>query len=155
MAIANPRPAYRDHADLGLNLSFRQITVTHHTPATGFIYQISILTNESRHLRIDTQSLPDGETVLAFMFADLGKHKNWWLVIDGEDIDLCTEDPGKDVDLYLAADLRTMIEVWQGDIRLEDALRDERILATGARRLRRSLPDWFLLCSFAGVKSVV
>ena len=73
----------------------------------------------------------------------------------GEDIDLCTEDPGKDVDLYLAADLRTMIEVWQGDIRLEDALRDERIQATGARRLRRSLPDWFLLCSFAGVKSVV
>ncbi len=34
--------------------------------------------------RIDTQSLPDGETVLAFMFADLDKHKNWWLVIDGE-----------------------------------------------------------------------
>ncbi len=32
--------------------------------------------------RIDTQSLPDGETVLAFMFADLDKHKNWWLVID-------------------------------------------------------------------------
>ena len=104
--------------------------------------------------RIDTQSLPDGETVMAFVFADLGKHKNCWLVIDGEDIDLCTEDPGKDVDLYLASDLRTMIEVWQGDIRLEDALRDERILATGARRLRRSLPDWLLLCSFAGVKSM-
>ncbi len=105
--------------------------------------------------RIDTQSLPDGETVLAFMFADLDKHKNWWLVIDGEDVDLCTEDPGKDVDLYLASDLRTMIEVWQGDTRLEDALRDERILATGARPLLRSLPDWFLLCSFAGVKSMV
>ena len=105
--------------------------------------------------RIDTRSLPDGETVLAFMFADLDKHKNWWLVIDGEDIDLCTEDPGKDVDLYLASDLRTMIEVWQGDTRLEDALRDERILATGARPLLRSLPDWFLLCSFAGVKSMV
>ncbi len=105
--------------------------------------------------RIDTRSLPDGETVLAFMFADLDKHKNWWLVIDGEDIDLCTEDPGKDVDLYLASDLRTMIEVWQGDTRLEDALGDERILATGARPLLRSLPDWFLLCSYAGVKSMV
>ncbi len=48
-----------------------------------------------------------------------------------------------------------MIEVWQGDTRHEDALRDERILATGARPLLRSLPDWFLLCSFAAVKSMV
>ena len=105
--------------------------------------------------RIDTQSLPDGETVLAFMFSDLDKHKNWWLVIDGVDIDLCTEDPGKDVDLYVASDLRTMIEVWQGDTGLNEALRDERIMTTGTTRLRRTLPDWFALCSYAGVKSMV
>ena len=105
--------------------------------------------------RIDTDSLPDGETVLAFMFSDLYKHKNWWLVIDGADVDLCTVDPGKDVDLYLASDVRTMVEVWQGDTDLKQALRDERIMATGAKRLLRSLPDWFALCSFAGVKSMV
>ena len=105
--------------------------------------------------RIDTQKLPDGETVLAFMFADLDKHKNWWLVIDGEDVDLCTEDPGKDVDLYFASSLRTMVEVWQGDAELRDALRDEKIMTTGSTRLQRSLPDWFALCSYAGVKSMV
>jgi DNA-binding HxlR family transcriptional regulator len=105
--------------------------------------------------RIDTQNLPDGETVLAFMFSDLDKHKNWWLVIDGEDVDLCTEDPGKDVDLYFASDLRTMIEVWQGDTELKDALREERILTTGTPGLQRSLPEWFALCSYADVKSMV
>jgi DNA-binding HxlR family transcriptional regulator len=104
--------------------------------------------------RIDTRNLPDGETVLAFMFSDLDKYKNWWLVIDGEDVDLCTEDPGKDVDLYLASDLRTMIEVWQGDTPLRDVLGDERILATGAQPLLRSLPDWFALCKDADVKSM-
>jgi DNA-binding HxlR family transcriptional regulator len=104
--------------------------------------------------RIDTRNLPDGETVLAFMFSDLDKYKNWWLVIDGEDVDLCTEDPGKDVDLYLASDLRTMIEVWQGDTPLRDVLGDERILATGAQPLLRSLPDWFALCKYADVKSM-
>ena len=105
--------------------------------------------------RIDTGNLPDGETVIAFMFSDLDKYKNWWLVIDGEDVDLCTEDAGKDIDLYLASDLRTMIEVWQGDTPLRDALGVERILATGATRLRRTLPDWFALCCYAGVKSMV
>jgi hypothetical protein len=88
------------------------------------------------------------------MFSDLDTYKNWWLVIDGEDVDLCTEDPGKDVDLYLASDLRTMIEVWQGDTPLRDALGEERILATGARPLLRSLPDWFALCKYADVKSM-
>lgn len=102
---------------------------------------------------IDTARLPDGVTVLAFIFSDLDKYKNWWLVIDGEDVDLCTEDPGRDVDVYLASDIRTMIEVWQGDIELAGALVDERILATGAKPLLRSMPEWFALCRFANVKS--
>jgi len=27
--------------------------------------------------------------------------KSWWLVIDGEKVDLCLTDPGYDVDLYV------------------------------------------------------
>ena len=53
MAIANPGPAYRDRADPGLDLSFRQMTVAHHTPAAGLIHQIGVLGNEGRHLRLD------------------------------------------------------------------------------------------------------
>ena len=92
---------------------------------------------------IDTTHLPDGVTVLAFIFGDLDKYKNWWLVIDGADVDLCTEDPGRDVDLFLASNIRTMVEAWQCDIELTDALADERILATGDKSLLRSMPDWF------------
>ncbi|MCP4383319.1 MAG: helix-turn-helix transcriptional regulator, partial [Hyphomicrobiales bacterium] len=102
---------------------------------------------------IDTQHLPDGQTVVAFIFPDLDKHKNWWLVADGDEIDLCTEDPGKDVDLFLVSDVRSMVEVWQGDRELDDALRTERLVATGSEPIRRSLPDWFALCRYADVKS--
>lgn len=104
---------------------------------------------------IDTAHLPGGVTVLAFIFSDLGKYKNWWLVIDGDDVDLCTEDPGRDVDVFLASDIRTMIDVWQGDTELADALADERILATGTKPLLRSMPKWFALCRFADVKSMI
>ena len=103
---------------------------------------------------IDTTHLPDGVTVLAFIFGDLDKFKNWWLVIDGADVDLCTEDPGRDVDLFLASNIRTMVEVWQGDVELAQALADERILATGDKSLLRSMPDWFALCVYAGVRPV-
>ena len=104
--------------------------------------------------RIDTKKLPDGETIVMFMFRDLDKHKNWWLVICGEEVDLCTEDPGKDVDLFMVSDVRTMVEVWQGDTELRAALRDDRIIATGSENLLRTLSQWFALCSYANVKSV-
>jgi hypothetical protein len=32
----------------------------------------------------------------------------------GKDVDLCSVDPGFDVDLYLATDLRTMTEILMG-----------------------------------------
>ena len=102
--------------------------------------------------RIDSQSLPDGETVLCFTFSDLDQHKTWWLVIDGDEIDLCTEDTGKDVDLYVTSDLRTMVEIWEGDTDLRTAIRDERVIAMGAPHLIRSINDWFGFCAYAQVK---
>jgi hypothetical protein len=43
--------------------------------------------------RFKISGLPDGETVLCLIFNDLNQFKTWWLVIDGEDVGLCTEDP--------------------------------------------------------------
>ncbi|MCP4381818.1 MAG: transcriptional regulator, partial [Hyphomicrobiales bacterium] len=48
-----------------------------------------------------------------------------------------------------------MVEVWQGDRELDDALRTERLVATGSEPIRRSLPDWFALCRYADVKSAI
>lgn len=104
------------------------------------------------HRRIDTKSLPGGETVLSFSFPDLLKYKSWWLVIYHDAVDLCTEDPGKDVDLYISTDLRTMIEVWQGDRDLKTALRQGRIRAIGSRHLIRTMAHWFTLSIYAGVR---
>jgi DNA-binding HxlR family transcriptional regulator len=104
------------------------------------------------HRRILTQHLPDGQTVLCMSFTDLHKHKTWWLVIDGDDVDLCTEDTGKDVDLYVTTELRTMVEIWEGDADLKKAIRDDRVTAIGDKSLIRTMPDWFGLCSFADIR---
>ena len=104
------------------------------------------------HRRIQTDSLPDGETVLSFNFSDLDKYRKWWLVISRQDVDLCTEDPGKDIDLYVSSDLRTMVEVWQGDKDLKATLRDERIQVVGSNVLIRNIEDWIGLCTYADVR---
>ncbi len=104
------------------------------------------------HRRILTQHLPDGQTVLCMSFNDLDKHKTWWLVIDGDDVDLCTEDTGKDVDLYVTTKLRTMVEIWEGDADLKKAIRDDRLTAIGDKSLIRTMPDWFGLCFVSHVR---
>ena len=101
--------------------------------------------------RIDKTALPDGETVLCFQFTDVKKRdfRHWWLICQGSDVDLCYEDPGKDVDCYIAGSSRDLIAVWMGDVPLSKALQSERIQLTGERSLCRTFPRWFALAAFA------
>jgi len=102
--------------------------------------------------RLQTEHLPDGETVICLMFEELAQHKTWWLVVDGAEVDLCTEDPGKEVDLYLSSRVRTLVEVWEGDLEMRTALRSGSIQVNGSRHLVRTMPDWFGVCLYKDVK---
>ena len=102
--------------------------------------------------RIKTEHLPDGETVICFIFNELTKHKTWWLLIEGEEVDLCTDDPGKDADLYITSNVRTIVEVWEGDLNIRSALRNELIKVNGLRHLINTMPDWFGVCIYNEVK---
>ena len=102
--------------------------------------------------RLQTDHLPDGETVLCFLFEGLKKHTTWWLLVEGDTVDLCTEDPGKNVDLYITSRVRTLVEVWKGDLDARNAIRQGLIEAQGSRHLVRTMPDWFGTCLYKGVR---
>ncbi len=102
--------------------------------------------------RLQTEHLPDGVTVICFIFDELVKHKTWWLLVNGDVVDLCTEDPGKDVDLYINSSVRTIVGVWQGDLNIRTALRNGSIKANGLRHLVRTMPDWFGVCLYKEVQ---
>ncbi len=71
----------------------------------------------------------------------------------GDAVELCLEDPGHEVDLWVSATLVDMIYVWRGDRSLAEALREERIELHGPRRLRRAFRDWFGISVLAHVES--
>ena len=102
--------------------------------------------------RLRTEHLPDGETVICLTFDELKMHKTWWLLVDGDVIDVCTEDPDKDVDLYLNSSVRAMVEVWQGEVETRTALRNGTIEAHGPSHLIRTMPDWFGGCLYKDVE---
>ena len=88
-------------------------------------------------------------TVIEFMYQELPASKrSWWLVVepDGE-VDLCWSDPGFDVDLCVATDLRTMTSIWMGltTVTKEAA----RFTFTGDREIASTMQTWLGLSPFA------
>ncbi len=104
--------------------------------------------------RLQTNHLPNGETVLRFTFDELEKFKTWWLVVCEGEVDLCTENPGKEVDLYINTRVRTLVEVWSGDLDLKVALSEKQVRTHGNMHLARTMPDWLGICLYADVRPV-
>ena len=102
--------------------------------------------------RLQTDHLPDGETVLCFTFNELETFKTWWMVASEKEVDLCTENPGKEVDLYINSGVRDMVKVWRGDLTLRKALREKLIRTQGNTHLTRSMPDWLGICLYSDIK---
>jgi DNA-binding HxlR family transcriptional regulator len=105
---------------------------------------------------IDPRPMPPHRSVVEFIFTDLpAATRSWWLLISPEEgVDLCSVDPGFDVDLYLSSDLRTMTEVWMGYVAITEAKASGRLVMTGDRKLEDALPLWFGLSGFAKVERV-
>jgi len=102
--------------------------------------------------RLQTDKLPGGETVLCFSFDELEKHKTWWLLVNDGEVDLCTENPGREVDLYVNSGVRTLVEIWHGDLDLRLALRKQRVRAHGNVHLVRTMPQWLGINPYADVR---
>jgi len=102
--------------------------------------------------RLQTDKLPDGETIFCFIFDDIERYKNWWLIVRDHDVDLCTENPGIDVDLYVRSSLRSMVEVWEGDLELQAALHNGQIVAQGDKQLAKTMLAWFGINPYADIR---
>ena len=100
---------------------------------------------------IDTGALPDGETVLQFTFPEVPRFGRWWLVCSERGIDLCYDDPGKDVDCYVTSPAPLLIAAWMGDVPVRALLASDAFQIVGDRQLRQSFGQWFARSSVAAV----
>ena len=102
---------------------------------------------------VNVDAFPSGHISVQFDFTDLPESKRrWWLVSDGEEIDLCPTDPGFEVGLYVATNLQTMTRVFMGDLSLKAAIRAGSIELDGPRELRQRFERWLGLSGFADIE---
>lgn len=106
---------------------------------------------------IDPTPLPQQRSVIQFIFSDLREaERNWWLIVKPDrEVDLCSINPGFDVDLYLATNLRTMTEIWMGYTTLTRAKESGALAVTGNSEIEADLGVWLKLSPFAKVAKLV
>jgi len=100
---------------------------------------------------IKPDKLLGDETVVRFAFSDLKELRNWWLIVNGNDIDVCIKDPGKEVDIRFDVDLRTMISIWMGDCSYRAAIRSGKLRLSGLPALKKSVTEWMSNSAYAAM----
>ena len=100
---------------------------------------------------LNTTPMPPHRSVVQFAYPELpAAQRLWWLIVDPEEsVDLCSIDPGFDVDLYVSVDLRTMTAIWMGLDTVRAALANRRMILTGDRKLAAAMQSWLGLSPFA------
>jgi DNA-binding HxlR family transcriptional regulator len=98
---------------------------------------------------IAKEKLPGAETTLRFEFTDLSKQRIWWVVVHNDNIDICVKDPGRDVDVYFTATLRTMTDVWLGHRSYKKAIEEGDLFMVGPASLTRTVHLWLRCTEFS------
>ncbi len=90
--------------------------------------------------------LPGPQTILQFDFSDLKTMRQWWLVVNENNVEVCEKNPGYDVNVYFASTVRTMTDVWLGHRTYKDAINLGELDIIGDADLTRSVSKW-LTCT--------
>jgi hypothetical protein len=100
---------------------------------------------------LDPTPMPARRSTIQFLYPELRpSQQNWWLVVEpGVGTDLCSSNPGFEVDLYVETDLRTMTAIWMGLATVEEEERAGRLHLNGNSGLRRAMQRWLGLSVFA------
>jgi DNA-binding HxlR family transcriptional regulator len=101
--------------------------------------------------QINPKPMPKRRCTIHFQYPELSESdRNWWLVVDPGGVDLCSFDPGHEIDLLVCGPLRAMTSVWMGLTTLSVEVSAGRINLDGDPALVRSMVAWLGLSPFAG-----
>ena len=104
---------------------------------------------------VDPAVFPSYRVVVQFEYPDAPKgERDWWLVSENGEIDLCLNNPGYDVDIMIKCSLKTMTEIWICQQPFRDAVKKGDIKVLGDSKLTSKLQDWLRTSPLARLGSV-
>ncbi len=102
---------------------------------------------------LNPKPLPQGRCTIQFHYPELPEaQQRYWLVIENGAVDVCSVDPGHDVDLYVTVALRTMTAIWMGLTTIEKETSAGNLDLVGKKEIANAMQTWLGLSVFAIIK---
>ena len=106
------------------------------------------------HRRLNLDTMPEGLTVIHFIFTDTSpRDRFFWLVVNEGIVDVCLKYPGYAADVTITTSIRAMAEIWRGIRPITTEIKNGNLKLEGKQGLKRAFPGWLLLSPVAHVKS--
>ena len=103
---------------------------------------------------LEPTPLPKRRCTIQYLFPDVQSAKrSWWLVVDEHGkVDLCTTNPGFEIDLYVTSPLRSMTAIWMGFTTVAAETEAGHLELIGDAEIAKSMQRWLGLSPFAKEK---
>lgn len=100
--------------------------------------------------QIPVTEWPRARTTLEIRFDDVEPaFRRWWIVVNGDDVDICEFDPGYPVVATMRTRLLTMTRIWRGDLQWAQAARTQLVSVDAPADIARRLPTWLGISALA------
>lgn len=98
---------------------------------------------------LDTEQLPSGQSVIQFNVQSDGENARKFILVRDRTAQACDENPGNEVDVYLSADLKTLYQIWYGEIGVNTACQQKLMKVVGAPVYTNNISRWLRTSQFA------
>ncbi len=95
------------------------------------------------------EALPDGDLVFQFNVEDGDSVFKRFVVIRDSHTQICDENIGNDVDIYLTASMETFGKIWFGELGPLQARENNLLKVVGLQYLDRNLSKWLGVSQFS------
>ena len=101
-----------------------------------------------RFLRPDP--LPGKRCTIQFQYPELAlARRNYWLVVEDGQVDICSDDPGFEIDLLVSTSLRCMTSIWMGLSTVAVEIGKGQLNLEGDPAIAKAMQQWLGLSPFA------
>lgn len=92
---------------------------------------------------VDPAIFPSHRVVVQFEYPDAAKGaRDWWLVCENGEVDLCLKNPGHDVDVLVKCSLKVMTAIWICETSFKESAKKGDVVVIGDPALAGKLQDW-------------
>lgn len=98
---------------------------------------------------LDMRELPSGESVIQFTVQSEREAARKFIMARDGIAQACDENLGNDVDVYISADLKTLYQVWYGEIAVDSACRKNLMKVVGTPAYTKTISRWLRTSQFA------